>query len=313
MPDKEVGGQAIIEGVMIRSPLRVASAVRAPSGEIVVTHEPYQPLSKRKKLFNIPIIRGAISFFEMLVIGIKALNFSADIAAREPNPNPDNKEVRGMPLVMMVFTMIVGLGLGVFLFFFIPLWLAQIAGFQKGALAFNLVAGAIRVTLFIAYVWVFSLYKDFRRVFEYHGAEHKSIYAHENEEELSVKNILKYTTHHPRCGTSFLLLVAILAILTYSISDSIYQVVTGYPPALLNRFLLHFSLLPIVAGASYEVLKWSGRHRDKAFTKIISAPGLWLQCITTKEPSPEQIEVAVVAVLTSLEKPIPDSIPVKYS
>ncbi len=313
MPDKEVGGQAIIEGVMIRSPRRVATAVRSPDGEIIVTHRPYVALAKRHKLLNIPVLRGAISFFEMLVIGIQSLNFSADIAAREPGQADSGEKPRGMPVIFLVLTMVVGLGLGVFLFFFIPLWLTQAGGLQKGALGFNLAAGAIRVTLFVAYVWLFSLYKDFRRVFEYHGAEHKSIYAHENDEELTVDNIRKYSTLHPRCGTSFLLIVAIFAILTYSISDSVYQVITGTPPPLLNRFALHFSLLPFVAGISYELLKWAGRNRDRQLTRIFSAPGLWLQKITTKEPSPDQIEVAVVAVLTSLGRPIPDSIRVTYT
>jgi len=313
MPDKEVGGQAVIEGVMIRSPQRIATAVRDPNGQIVVTHKPYTGLAKRYKLLGIPILRGAISLFEMLGIGIKSLNFSADIAAREPGKSAEDGDAKGMPVILLVLTMVVGLGLGIFLFFFIPLWLAQTAGFQKGALGFNLIAGAIRVILFVAYVWGFSLYKDFRRVFEYHGAEHKSIFAHENDEELTVENIRKYSTFHPRCGTSFLIIVAMLAILTYSISDSIYQVVTGTPPPLLNRFALHFSLLPFVAGVSYELLKWAGRNRDRRLTRLFSAPGLWLQRITTKEPSPEQIEVAVVAVLTSLDQPIPPSIPVKYT
>ncbi len=313
MPDKEVGGQAIIEGVMIRSPRRVATAVRTPEGDIIVTHRPYVALSKRYKILNLPILRGAISFFEMMVIGIKSLNFSADIAAREPGSKNQDEKPKGMPLLLMILTMALGLGLGIFLFFFIPLWLAQLGGLQKGAIGFNLAAGAIRVTLFVAYVWLFSLYKEFRRVFEYHGAEHKSIFAHENDEELTVENIRKYSTLHPRCGTSFLLIVAMLAILTYSISDSVYQVIVGIPPPLLKRFALHFSLLPLVAGASYELLKWSGRNRERRLTRIFSAPGLWLQKITTKEPSPEQIEVAIAAVLTSLDKPIPPTIPVEYT
>jgi len=313
MPDIEVGGHAVIEGVMIRSPQRVATAVRTPDGDIIVTHRLYTALSKRHNILNIPVLRGAVSFFEMMVIGIKSLNFSADIAAREPGQEDQNGQPKGMPTALLVLTMVIGLGLGVFLFFFIPLWLAQAGGLQKGALGFNLAAGAIRVVLFIAYVWLFSLYKDFRRVFEYHGAEHKSIFAHENDEDLTVENIRRYSTLHPRCGTSFLLIVAILAILTYSISDSIYQIVTGFPPPLMNRFALHFSLLPFVAGVSYELLKWSGRNRTRRLTRIFSAPGLWLQKITTKEPSPEQIEVAIAAVLTSLDLPIPSTIPVKYT
>ena len=298
---------------MIRSPHRVATAVRSPEGHILITHRPYTAFTKRHKLLNVPVVRGAISFFEMLAIGIKSLNFSADVAAREPGQGSQEDSPKGMPVAVLATTMVVGLGLGIFLFFFIPLWLAQLAGVQKGALGFNLIAGLIRMSLFLAYIWVFTMFRDFRRVFEYHGAEHKSIFAQENNEELTVINVGRHSTLHPRCGTSFLLIVAMLAILTYSISDSLYQIITGAPPPLANRFLLHFSLLPFVAGASYELLKWTGRHRDRRLTRFVSAPGLWLQRITTKEPSPEQIEVAIAAVLASLDQPIPPSIPVRFT
>jgi uncharacterized protein YqhQ len=314
-----VGGQAVIEGVMIRSPERIATAVRAQDGKIVVRARPYKALPKRKKWLDVPILRGAISFFEMLILGIASLNFSADIAATEATTEggetktPDPKEYKGMSTTAILLTTVIGLGAGIFLFFFLPLWFAKLLGLQKGALGFNLVAGAIRVAMFISYVWALSLFRDFKRLFEYHGAEHKSIFAYENGEELTLENVNKYVTFHPRCGTSFLLIVAVLAILVYSVSDTLYQMITGAPPPLLNRFAVHFSLLPIVAGTSYELLKLSAKYSGKWWWRPMTAPGLWLQRITTREPDPEQLEVARVAVWSSLGMPLPETVLVDES
>lgn len=308
-----VGGQAVIEGVMIRSPERIATAVRAQDGKIVVRARPYRALPKRKKWLDIPILRGAISFFEMLVLGVGALNFSADVAATEipeghDSVGVDPSQYKGMGVGAIILTTVIGLGAGIALFFFLPLWIAALVGLEKGALGFNLFAGAIRVTMFVAYVWLLTFFKDFKRLFEYHGAEHKSIFAYENGEELTLENVAKYLTFHPRCGTSFLLIVAVLAILVYSVSDTLYQVITGTPPPLFNRFALHFSLLPFVAGTSYELLKLSAKHSDKWWWRPLAAPGLWLQRITTSEPDPDQLEVARIAVWSSLGMPLPDTV-----
>lgn len=313
MSEINVGGQAVIEGVMIRSPERIATAVRAQDGKIIVRARAYQALPKRKKWLNIPIVRGAISFFEMLVLGVGALNFSADVAATEipegeESASIDPSQYKGMSVSAIILTTVIGLGAGIALFFFLPLWIAALLGLEKGALGFNLLAGGIRVTMFVGYVWLLSFFKDFKRLFEYHGAEHKSIFAYENGEDLTLENVTKYLTFHPRCGTSFLLIVAVLAILVYSVSDTLYQVITGAPPPLLNRFAVHFSLLPIVAGSSYELLKLSAKHGDKWWWRPLSAPGLWLQRITTKEPDPEQLEVARIAVWSSLGMPLPETV-----
>ena len=154
--------------------------------------------------------------------------------------------------------------------------------------------------LFLLYVWGISQFREFRRVFQYHGAEHKSIYAYETGEELTIDNVARFSTFHPRCGTSFILIVALFAILIYSFTDSLYAVIVGVPPALAKRFLMHFLLLPLVAGGAYELLKLSGKTRDNKITKLLIQPGLWLQRITTREPSPEQMEVAIVALETAL-------------
>lgn len=298
----------MIEGVMMRSSIRVSTAVRKQSGEIVVKNEDYTPLSKRYKLLNIPVIRGVVSFVEMLIIGIKSLNFSADVAVEEieekegKNKNKSrSKSSRGLMLALAV---ILALGLGILIFFFLPLFFSSLLRIKREALAFNLVAGIIRVAMFLIYVWAISLFKDFKRIFEYHGAEHKSIYAYEADEDLTFEKVKKFSTRHPRCGTSFILIVAIFAIFIYSISDTIYILIAGTYPPLLKRFLLHFTLLPLVAGGSYELLKLSGKTKDNRITRTLSAPGIWLQKITTKEPDESQLEVAIVALESALGKTI---------
>ncbi len=305
MADFQVGGQAVIEGVMIRSATHISTAVRRADKSILVKTKPYLPLSKRIKIFSWPILRGFVALFEMMGIGISSLNFSAEIAGQDiDRQNGKDPVVSSKPnTIMLAVSVVVALAVGIAFFFFLPLWITSLFGIQKDALLFNLVAGGIRVTMFVAYVWILTLFKDFRRIFEYHGAEHKSIWAWENKEDISVENATKYTTLHPRCGTSFILIVALFAILIFAIADTLYQLKTGHPPQLFVRFGVHFALLPLVSGGSYELLKLSGKTRDNRFTKIMIRPGLWLQLITTKEPTPEQLEVAVVAVRASLGMP----------
>jgi uncharacterized protein YqhQ len=304
--EKHIGGQAVIEGVMMRSSKRVSTAVRKQSGEIVVKNEDYIPLSKRYKLLNIPVIRGVVSFVEMLVIGIKSLNFSADVAVEEieekEGKSKNKSSGKGSRGLMLALAVILALGLGILIFFFLPLFFSSLLRIKREALAFNFVAGIIRVAMFLIYVWAISRFKDFKRIFEYHGAEHKSIYAYEADEDLTFEKVKKFSTRHPRCGTSFILIVAIFAIFIYSISDTIYTLIAGTYPPLLKRFLLHFTLLPLVAGGSYELLKLSGKTKDNRITRALSAPGIWLQKITTKEPDESQLEVAIVALESALGK-----------
>ncbi|MEZ5360625.1 MAG: DUF1385 domain-containing protein [Candidatus Zixiibacteriota bacterium] len=309
MPDLAVGGQAVIEGVMMRSDDRIATAVRVPSGEIKVKTDEFISLTKKYKVLGLPVIRGAVSFLEMLVIGIKSLNFSADIAVveiekEEAAKNGEvykEKEKKKTNSVMLAGTVVFALALGITVFFFLPLAISTFLNINKDALAFNLVAGVIRVVLFLAYVWGISFIGDFKRVFAYHGAEHKSIFAFESGARMVPEEVSNYPRRHPRCGTSFILIVALFAILIYSISDTIFAIVTGEAPTLLVRFGIHFSLLPLVAGGSYELLKLSGRTRDSKITQLLIAPGLWLQTITTKEPSLDQIEVAIVALESAMD------------
>lgn len=307
MPDLNVGGQAVIEGVMMRSKDRVATAVRIPSGEILVKTDPYLSLSTRYKILNTPILRGAVAFVEMLILGIKTLNFSAEIAVDEADKEeaisnglehiPEKKKKNAFFLGLSV---VVAMAVGIFIFFYLPLLVSSLFNISKDAVAFNLVAGGIRLTMFVAYVWAISFFRELHRVFEYHGAEHKSIYAYEMGDELIPERAAQHTRFHPRCGTSFILIVALLAILIYAISDTIFMLWTGHAPTLGVRFLVHFSLLPLVAGTSYELLKLSGKTRDNAVTRILIKPGLWLQKITTQEPSHDQLEVAIAALEAAL-------------
>ncbi|MCP4705713.1 MAG: DUF1385 domain-containing protein, partial [candidate division Zixibacteria bacterium] len=214
MPDLAVGGQAVIEGVMMRSKDKISTAVRLPSGEIVVKTDNYKSKTKMAKVFGWPIIRGVITFVEMLIIGIKTLNFSADIAVREIEKEEAiaegkeyNEEEKKSNNLILVGTAIFAVALGIGIFFFLPLAISTWFNVDKDAIAFNLVSGLIRVTLFVLYVWVISFFGEFKRVFQYHGAEHKSIYAYENGEELTVENVGRFSTLHPRCGTSFILIV----------------------------------------------------------------------------------------------------------
>ncbi len=308
MPDMAVGGQAVIEGVMMRSKDRVSTAVRLPSGEIIVKTDQFKSMTTSAKILGWPIIRGIITFFEMMIIGIKTLNFSADIAVRElekEEAKAQGKEYkagdRKTSGLVLIGTAVFAIALGILIFFFLPLAISTWFNINKEAVAFNIVAGAIRVTLFLVYVWGISLFGEFKRVFQYHGAEHKSIFAYENGEELTTENVGRFSTLHPRCGTSFILIVALFAMLIYSISDTLYFLLAGEAPTLFKRFLIHFALLPLVAGSSYELLKLSGKTRDNAITKIFIQPGLWLQRITTREPSPEQMEVAIVALESALD------------
>lgn len=307
MPDLAVGGQAVIEGVMMRSDDRIATAVRIPSGEIKVKSDPFISITKRYKLLGLPIIRGAVSFVEMMIVGIKALNFSADIAvteiereeAAQKGEHYEEKKKQTNNFIL-AGTIVFALSLGIGIFFFLPLAISSFLKVEKNALYFNLIAGFIRVTFFILYVWGISFLGDFKRVFAYHGAEHKSIFAFESGAQLTPSEVTRYPRRHPRCGTSFIFIVALFAILTYAISDTIFAIITGHNPVLLSRFALHFSLLPFVAGVSFELLKLSGKTRNSKITKVLIAPGLWLQNITTKEPTHDQIEVAIVALETAM-------------
>jgi uncharacterized protein YqhQ len=300
MSDKEarkylhVGGQAVIEGVMMRSPTRIATAVRNPAGEIVVKSEPFTSLTKRHWTLNLPIIRGAIALVETFVIAVKALTFSADQATSDSadressEDSTDEGKVPGKreSRFQMAITITVALVLGFAIFFYIPLKLTEWIG-PKDGLQFNLVDGLFRLTFIFLYIVLITRWKEMKRIFEYHGAEHKTIFAFEEEGEVNPETVLKYPRVHPRCSTSFLLLVVIVSVVLF--------IILGRPENVIDR-IVRFSFIPVIGGVSYELLKLSSKPSVKRYLGFTLWAGLFLQRFTTREPSRAQIEVAISAL-----------------
>ena len=284
-----IGGQAVIEGVMMRSPQWLATAVRKPSGEIV--YKKTKISSNRGKLAKIPFVRGAVSLFDALVMGIKELTFSANQSEVEEEEQITQKEA--------VMTTVVSLALGIGLFVVIPSLIGSFV-FSNNKIHSNLLEAVLRLVFFIFYIWVISFSKDVKRVYEYHGAEHKSIYAYENGLELTSENAKKFTTLHPRCGTSFLLIVMLISIIVFSCMDFILPVPKDMLQKIIIKVVLRVIMMPVIAGISYEIQRYSSNHLDRCWVKLVAFPGLSLQRITTKEPDLDQLEVAIVAIKAAL-------------
>lgn len=278
-----VGGQAVIEGVMMRGPKMVATAVREPSGQIKVKKDVMNPLGDRHPILKKPLLRGVVSLGESLVLGIKSLSYSAQMAGEEEEQLTD-RELAG--------TIVFALVLAVVLFVAIPTGAAKAFHFvTDDPLFLNLMEGALRLLIFLAYIYGISRLKDIQRVFKYHGAEHKTIHAYESGVELTVANVQKFSTLHPRCGTAFLLIVMLVSIVVFAF--------LGWPDLWL-RILSRVVLLPVVAGISYEILRFAGRTTNPLMHLAIM-PGLWLQKITTNQPDDDMVEVAI----QSLEAVLP--------
>jgi len=293
-----MGGQAIIEGVMMRGKQKIAWAVRKPDGEMVVERETFISITKTNKFFALPVIRGAVSLFESLKVGYKALTRSAEISmGEEPAKKGEKKSFKESAsiTISMLFAVVVSIGL----FMYLPMFISQLF-FSKTAIAFNLCAGGIRILLFLAYLIGISFWKDIQRVFQYHGAEHKAIFAFEDDKELTNDNLRPYPTLHPRCGTSFLLLVALVCIFIFTVIDSLIMHFTGLYSMLIVRFAVHITLVPLVGGLSYEVLRMSDRYQHVFPVSLLIKPGLWLQYITTKQPDDKQLETAAAALKAAL-------------
>jgi len=303
-----VGGQALVEGVMMRGKEKVAWAVRRPDGGITVEAHPFISITKRFAVFGIPIVRGVINLFESLSWGFKALERASEIAMPEEDGggkdetlHDGKKKTSIADKLLFAFSMVLALAVSLGLFMYAPMWtVSRVPFINDSPMLFNISAGIIRISLFLIYISLISLWSEMRRVFEYHGAEHKTIFAYEDGKPLTVGNIDPYTTIHPRCGTSFLILVAICSILLFSIIDTLYIQYFGAFVNIFHRFLVHLVLIPLVAGTSYEFLKLSAKYQDVPIVGFVIQPGLWLQRITTRKPDPSQIEVAARALEAAL-------------
>ena len=273
--DLAVGGQAVIEGVMMRDAHRTATAVRLPSGEIDVETRTVSSIRDRYPVLNLPLIRGSVIMVESLIIGMRALSFSAQ-AAGEEDEQMTKKEI--------AMTILFALVLASILFIVIPTGAAHLAAaYTDDPVVFNLIEGGIRLMVFLLYIWGISFMGGIRRVFQYHGAEHKTIHCYEAGEPLTVENVQKFPRLHPRCGTNFLLIVMVVAI--------VFHVFFGWPDLWL-RILSRLAILPVVAGVSYEIIRFAGRSENH-LVHILITPGLWLQYLTTRPPADEMVEVAI--------------------
>jgi len=317
-----VGGQAVIEGVMMRGPNSWAVSVRRPDGVIVSMAEPLQPLALRYPLLRIPVLRGSAVLIHSMVLGVRAINFSAAIAlAEEGEREGDPAPTQTLGAVGSIVSALI---FNVFLFVVLPLLLTNALflyfGPESGlgtsddvgsswyeaawswcrtwtrpvrpSVWFNLVDGLIRMVLFLVMIWSFSKLGEVRRLFEYHGAEHKTVFAWEARAELTVENTQRYPRQHPRCGTSFLMVVMLVSVVLFSI--------VRFDSLILN-LLTRIVLIPLVAGVSYEIIKAAGSKESGPVFRLMTLPGIWLQNVTTREPSPDQIEVAIHALQESLK------------
>lgn len=314
-----IGGQAVIEGVMMRGPFKTATAVRKPDGEIECKTDE-NGTKKHNAFFKLPIIRGCVNFIESLVIGMKSLMFSAefmDIEEDEPSESKfekwlDDKFGDKVKDIVIYFSIALSLVLSVGLFILLPTAVTQglqwiLKKINLGAVAetgsfISITEGIVKMVIFLAYMYLVSKMEDIRRVFEYHGAEHKTIACYEAGDELTVENVKKHTRFHPRCGTSFLLFVMIVSIILYALLPNFGGEEYNAVQRLLLRMGTRLLLLPVVAGISYEIIKLAGRSTNKCVT-LLTKPGLWLQRLTTREPDASQIEVAI----KSIEAVIPEN------
>lgn len=284
-----IGGQAVLEGVMMRGTEYLATAVRKNTGEIVYRKRKIS--SRKKEFYKMPFIRGMFMLFDSLVLGIQELTFSANQSGETEEENLSQKEA--------IMTTIVSLALGIGLFIVLPSFIGGLL-FSENKLYANLLEAFIRLVGFVLYIWALSFSKDIHRVFEYHGAEHKSIYAYENDMELTPENAKKFTTLHPRCGTSFLFIVMLVAIIAFSCIDFLVPTPETLLAKLALKLILRVGLMPLIASLSYELQRYSSKHLDHFFVRLLSFPGLSLQRITTQEPDLSQLEVAIVAIKVSL-------------
>ncbi len=290
-----IGGQAVMEGVMMRSPHSYCVAVRRPNGEIVTEDSPLPRLSDKHPIFKWPILRGLGILAGAMWLGMKALKFSADCALNPtPNDAQPSKKKEGSPWVMGA-NILLSLAFMIGLYKFVPLYLATLLGRHfhaiGGRFAINMVDGALRIAIFLGFMYLLSKLKEMHRLFEYHGAEHRVVFNFESGQPVKVENAQRFVTWHPRCGTSFLFVVLIVALIAYAFLpiDNFWA-----------KFVARIALLPVIVGVSYEVIRFAAQRRG-GLLAALTQPGLWLQRITTQPPANEQTEVAICALQRAME------------
>ena len=288
-----VGGQAVMEGVMMRAPHSYCVAVRKANGEVVTEESPLPRVSEKYPLFKLPVLRGLGTLGQAMMLGFKALRFSANAALAEGEKA--GEPAKEMPSWVMGLNLAFSLLFFIFLYKFVPLFLATELGKMfpsvDGRFAINMMDGVIRITIFLTFLYLLSRMKDIRRVFEYHGAEHKVVFNFESGQPVTVENAQKFVTFHPRCGTSFLLVVMVISMLVYALLPF-----DGF----VAKFLGRLALLPVIAGVSYELIRFAAR-RSGSLMAALTAPGLWLQRVTTKPPSDDQTTIAIHALEGAME------------
>ncbi len=286
-----IGGQAVMEGVMMRSPHSYCVAVRKANGEIVTEERPIHRMSEKYPLFRFPILRGLGTLGQAMTLGIKALKFSADAALDEPSEKDSAKEKpAGIPAWVMTLNLVFSLLFFVGMYKLVPLWLttqlSKAYPALEGRIAFNGVDGLIRLLIFLTFMYAISRFKDIHRVFEFHGAEHRVVFNYESGDPVSVERSQRFQTFHPRCGTSFLIVVMLISMVTYTLLPF---------DSFAGRMASRIVLLPLIAGMSYEVIRFAAK-RQGSLLALMTAPGLWLQRITTQPPADDQTEIAIVAL-----------------
>lgn len=301
-----VGGQAVLEGVMMRHKDRYSVAVRKEDGTISVSNHTFSSIRTKHKILNIPIIRGIINLVEMFKLSFKTMAISAEAMGLEEVEDTKfekwlrEKFGRGIMDVIMVIASVFGVVLAVGLFMLLPIFLTKQLDGVVGGIGWlkNLVEGLIKALIFVLYIWAVLFMSDIRRTFEYHGSEHKSIFCYEAGEELTPKNVKKFSRFHPRCGTSFIFVMIAVSIIINSLPFVTWD-------NMLLRLITKLLLMPVIVGIGYEFLMYAGKH-DNLLVKILSAPGLWMQRLTTREPTEDQIEVAIAALKSSMPDEFPE-------
>lgn len=297
-----VGGEALMEGIMMRSPQGFSQVVRNPEGNLVVETKKKPPLFKKNKFFALPLVRGPVALVDSMSIGMKALFRSAEISGLEEEVPEEEmskfdkfltrKLGDKLPQIIMTCSLVLALVLSIGLFFLLPNILASlIVKKEQSIILYNLIEGVVRILIFLAYMFLVSRTKDIKRVFMYHGAEHKTIHCYEHFDALTVENVRKYSKHHPRCGTAFMFVIMVISILVYSLLPRF--------DFFLYNLLLRILTLPIIAGLGYEFNRFAGKY-ENAFTRVLRAPGMAMQRLTTYEPDDSMIQVAIIALNKAL-------------